>query len=113
QQELHRSRAALFGPHAHADRRHEHQVEPRVPAEEAREARLAALEEAAGREGEEAREQQEDDQEHVGHRAREVSDQLALGEGPDDLHASAPLISPLIRGALKTAALISLPYREE
>src|SRR5205085_12168560 len=82
-------RAPLFRPHAHADRGHEHEVEPRMPAEERAEARFTALEEIAGREGEEAGEEQEDHQENVRHRAGEIGHQLALRDGPDDLHVNS------------------------
>ena len=83
EQQFERARAALLRPQAHADRGHQHQVQPGMPAEERAEARLAALEELAGGEGEEAGQQQEDHQEHVGHRRGEVGDELALGDGAD------------------------------
>ena len=61
QQQFDRAGAALLGPQAHADGRHQHQVEPGMPAEERAQARLAALEELAGGEGEKPGQQQEDD----------------------------------------------------
>jgi len=89
QQELERAGAALLGPQPHADRRHEDQVQPRVPAEEGREARFSPFKEIAGGEGEKAGEQQEDHQEHIGHRRGEIADKLALGDGEDRLHRLA------------------------
>src|SRR5204863_6019842 len=71
---------------AHADRGHEHEVEPRMPAEEGGKACFTALEEIACREREEPGEEQKNHQEDVGHRAGEVRHQLALRNGPDISH---------------------------
>jgi hypothetical protein len=92
EQQLDGAGAALFRPYAHADRGHQHQVDPRVPAEERRQAGLAALEEVARGEGEEAGEQQENDQEHVRHRRGEVRAEFTLRYRPERFHLA--LISP-------------------
>src|SRR6266480_3647831 len=86
QQQLERAGAALLGPHPHADRGHENQVQPRVPAEERGQAGFSPFKEIAGGESEKAGEQQEDHQEHVGHRRGEIAGELAPGDGEDRLH---------------------------
>ena len=94
EQELERAEAALFRPQAHADRRHEEEIQPRVPGEERHQRGFAALEEVADGEGEEAGEQQKDHEEDVGDRRREIAAQLALHDrfdvGPG-VHLMQPL----------------------
>src|SRR5258706_4795722 len=86
EKELQRSGAPVLGPQAHADRRHDHEVQPRMPAEERGEARFAALEEIARGEGKESGQQKEDHQEDVRDRRGEVRAQLALDDGEDGFH---------------------------
>ena len=78
--------APLFSPQAHAHRRHQEQVEPRMPGEKGYERSFAALEETAHGESEKSREQQENHEKHISDGRRKVAAQLALHDGLDVVH---------------------------
>src|SRR5579859_6059875 len=94
QQQLDAAAVAFLRPDAHRDGRNEHQVEPRMPAEERLQIGLTALKQASELKREYRGQQQKEEDEDVSQRGREVALELAPENHQDLVQVCAPPSDP-------------------